>query len=158
MSEINFRKNYTFINNTIFTDNDIPLPVNIDEEILYFTKNVTFYLQIGNGAPALTVRYSSYNGTVYITNYRVIYKPKISTKFFDSFFITFDRIISVDDDYSFDIAIEESYVGSVYIGFEESHKSVFYKVLKSMVNEFTSKEDTQDSEDTLPLYCEAIKK
>ncbi|KAM0685870.1 hypothetical protein COBT_002914, partial [Conglomerata obtusa] len=109
MSDLNFRKSFPFINTTIFTDNNIPLPINEEEEIIYYNLSAKFSLVLGNGAPAYTSRYNSYKGYLFLTNYRVIYRPLNTSKFFDSFFITLDDILNIENESYFEIKVTDDY-------------------------------------------------
>ncbi|KAF7683348.1 hypothetical protein TCON_1440 [Astathelohania contejeani] len=158
MNNINFRKKkITCINNTVFTDNQTPLPVTDDEFIAYHNPETHFYMQLGNGAPATTVRFKSHSGDIYITNYRVIYKPKISTNLFTSFFITLDKILTVSRFDSFDVIIEDEISGRIFLQFDNSHAEMFFTVLEKMLLDHSSNVryiTSNTSDEHLPFYCE----
>lgn len=64
-----------FFNKIIFTKKNIPLPLCDDEEIFCFFKDVKFYSCIGKGGLINTIIYSAPTGSLFLTNYRIIYKP-----------------------------------------------------------------------------------
>ncbi|KAM0673326.1 hypothetical protein GVAV_003295 [Gurleya vavrai] len=160
MSEINFRKSFPFINTTAFSENNVPLPVSNDEYILYYNPSAKFSLVLGNGAPAYTSRYNSYKGFLFLTNYRVIYRPFQITKFFESFFVPYSDILCVEKESYFEIKVNDDYASNVYINCEDSQLNVFYEALDKMLKEYATSEKASNSgkKDVLPLYCEVYNK
>ncbi|KAM0678706.1 hypothetical protein BDAP_000387 [Binucleata daphniae] len=160
MSEINFRKSFPFINTAVFTDNNILLPITDDEEVKYYNLYASFSLVLGNGAPAYTSRYNSYKGYLFVTNYRIVYRPFKLTAYFDSFCITLDNILNIENESYFEIKVTKEYTSNVYINCEDSHVSVFYVALTNAIFEYMTNENRIKMivMDSLPLYCETVEK
>jgi hypothetical protein len=162
MVEVNFRKSFPFINNIIFTPQNIPVPINDDEKMLYHNSKTKLYLQLGNGIPAYTSRYSSYSGSIFITNYRIVYRPIKPNSYFSSLFFSLNNILAVEDDESFEINVDDIYSATVFISFEDSQKGAFFSTLKRVLSGHKSGPNKDESllyeeDDSLPLYCEVYK-
>lgn len=82
-------------NTCLFTEARTPLPLSDDEKLLYAGERVGFQTKIGEGGLLNTTRYLSKEGTLFITNYRVIYIPEVPKPTFCSFFVLSSGIADI---------------------------------------------------------------
>ncbi|EOB14596.1 hypothetical protein NBO_23g0004 [Nosema bombycis CQ1] len=154
------KENLEQLNNTIFTENNVPLPVEDDEDIMYYNLNTKFVFQTGNGIPAHTRKFLSYKGTLFLTNYRLIYRPHNPSEFFNSFTIPITKILFSENEYSLDFIVDNNYLATVYLSFSDSDSSVFYNILRDMLENTSCKpsyvEEDVDVEEEPPLYSDII--
>lgn len=153
-------KSYLFFNNTVFTDTGIPLPVSDNETVIAYYEDVKFFCKIGNGGLLNNARFKSSSGALYLTNYRIVYKPKeimslISENRFDSFHCSLDVIIDIETNY-FTFLIENDWITKVFIDIGDSsvNNNVFYSMLKDATK--SNVESYDDQQDDIPYYCDVI--
>ncbi|KAI5191054.1 hypothetical protein NECID01_1284 [Nematocida sp. AWRm77] len=82
-------------NTCLFTEAGTPLPLSDDEKLLYAGEGVEFYAKIGEGGLLNTSRHASKTGTLFITNYRMVYIPAVYQMSFCSFFVPSTGVIDV---------------------------------------------------------------
>lgn len=154
---------YVFFNNCIFTENGTPLPATDDEEILTFFKDVKFYCGIGSGSLAGTSVQKSPTGKLFLTNYRVIYKPEtptqsLSGELFNSFHCSLQSINSIDVG-AFSLIIPNLHVpvSTVYFDIYDSSESnrAFSYFLKDAKIEFKKQQQNQQT-DKKYYYCDVL--
>ncbi|WUR03482.1 Rho GTPAse activating protein [Vairimorpha necatrix] len=152
------KKTLEQLNSTLFTSNNIPLPVEDDEDILYYNPNTKFVFQTGDGIPATTRKYLSYKGFLYLTNYRLIFRPNQITEKFSSFSVPISKLFFQEQENKIDFIVENNFMASIYLSFEDSDPTVFYKCLKEMLKNVSFKPTFIDEEDENveepPLYSE----
>lgn len=146
------------INSTLFTSNDIPLPVEDDEDIVYYNPYTKFVFQTGNGIPSTTRKYLSYKGYLFLTNYRLIYRPIKVTEKFSSFSVPISKLFFQEQENKIDFIVENNFMASIYLSFDESDSSIFYNCLKEMLKSVSFKptyiEEEDENFEVPPLYCE----
>lgn len=159
MAELDFRRPFPFINSSIFSPYNVPFQLDETEVIHYFNPKTHFTLIIGTGAPALTTRYMSKQGAIFLTNKRLLYRPNTRTVHFESFSLSLRDIIHVDKDNSILIKITSEYASEIFIAFEDTHSKIFYNVVVGLVGSEVSYDSRviAAEEEILPLYCEVIK-
>ncbi|KAG0435217.1 hypothetical protein DMUE_4830 [Dictyocoela muelleri] len=140
-----------FINKTLFTSKNTPLPLSDSEKLLYFSKGVQFFIQFGGGVLGLLNKFCSSNGTLFLTNKRLIYKPDDSN--FVSFSVSLNYIVDIYKEETIDILVGDGTSVPLYLTFYESQKLVFFNLLRRLKDESF----VGESED-VPYYCEIIKK
>lgn len=152
------KENLEQLNNTIFTDNNVPLPVEDDEDIMYYNTHTKFVFQTGNGIPAHTRKFLSYKGILFLTNYRLIYRPSNPSEFFNSFTIPITKILFSENEYSLDFIVDNNYLATVFLSFSDSDSSVFYNILRDMLENTAFKptyvEEDVDVEEEPPFYSD----
>ncbi|ELQ75584.1 hypothetical protein THOM_1447 [Trachipleistophora hominis] len=153
MVEHNFRKDYVFFNKTIFTEHNVPLPCSDDERIHFYNENTKFHTSIGSGELNNTLKYSSPTGKLFLTSYRIVYRPAEINEYFSSFHCGLNSIISVFDDH-FQFNIDDVFLSSVYISFIDTQKQVFYGLLKELLSRDTVDSDYDENTADLPYYCD----
>ncbi|OAG31911.1 hypothetical protein NEDG_00386 [Nematocida displodere] len=86
-------------NTGLFTEGGTPLPVLDNEQLLYVGEGTEFYMKLGEGNNGLfnTSRYYSNRGTIFITTYRLFYRPDILTTQFCSFFVINSSITTIKE-------------------------------------------------------------
>ncbi|KAF5140892.1 hypothetical protein G9O61_00g008820 [Vairimorpha ceranae] len=146
------------LNSTVFTTNDIPLPVEDDEDIAYYNPYTKFVFQTGNNIPATTRKYISFRGCLYLTNYRLIYRPDHVTESFSSFSVPISKLFFQEQENKIDFIVENNFMASIFLSFEDSDSMVFYNCLREMLKSVLFKpicieEETELNEEP-PLYSE----
>lgn len=157
MQPEDFRRPFPFINTCLFSPQHIPFQLSNTEKICYINPNTRFALIIGSGAPALTTRFLSDNGELFLTNKRLIYRPKKITKHFESFAISLKKILAIDKDNSVLIQVTSEFVSEIFLMFQDSHSRIFRKKILELIGERMDDDGFMDvgrnEEDVLPLYC-----
>lgn len=142
-------ENNPFINKTLFTKRGTPLPISDDEELLYYSDGVYFYIQFGAGMLGELNKFVSYDGELFLTNFRLVYRPYCGN--FDSFHTPLDNIIEIYKEKSIDILINNKSIVCVHLNFKNSYKFVFYNLLRKVKSE---SEDKNDKNKKIPYYSE----
>jgi hypothetical protein len=145
------------LNNTMFTDNNIPLPVEDDETLLYYNAKTKFIVQTGDGTLASTRKFVSYSGTVYLTNYRLVYRPDRQVRHFESFGVPINKLFYPETDYSVDYLVDMNSMATIYISFEDSQTDVFFAVLGNLLDKTSFGIDLVNESrrpDELPYYTD----
>ncbi|EJW01811.1 hypothetical protein EDEG_03701 [Edhazardia aedis USNM 41457] len=157
---INFRKPLPFINKIIFTENHVPLPLSDTEEIVYYNTDCKFSLKIGNGTPAYTVKFYSQTGYLFLTNERLIYRPRPPTENFESFFVLLSNITDVKERDYFEMVVHNRTSVKVFLTFADAHTEMFFFILRMSLDEKNDLNKymwySYDIKERLPLYCEAL--
>lgn len=153
MVENNFRKDYAFFNKTVFTEHGVPLPCSDDERIYFYNENAKFHTSIGTGELDNTLKYASPTGRLFLTSYRIVYRPADVSEYFSSFHCGLNVIICVFDDH-FQFNIEDSFLSNVFISFNDTHKQMFYSLLKYMLSTGVIGREHDENIADLPYYCD----
>lgn len=152
------KENLEQLNNTAFTKHNIPLPVEDDEDVAYYNTSTKFVFQTGNGIPANTRKYLSYKGTLFLTNYRLIYRPANISEYFSSFTIPISKIFFQETENAIDFIVDNNFMASIYLSFEDSDSTVFYNCLKEMLKNVSFKptyiEEEGDYLEDPPYYSD----
>jgi hypothetical protein len=122
------------LNSTLFTENGIPLPVEDDESLLYYNAKTKFIVQTGDGTLASTRKFVSYSGTIYLTNYRLVYRPEKPARHFESFGVPISKLFYPETGYSVDYLVDMNSMATIYISFEDSQSNVFFAVLGNLLD------------------------
>lgn len=147
-----------YVNNTLFTENGTPLPVDDSEDLLYFNDKSKLLYEEAMGPHLLRKKYRSFMGCMYITTHRLIYRPKNPSKYFDSFYVPLNKVLSSDSGNSVDFVVDMNYIGTIYVSFDDSEKAAFFKTLSIAleITEFGMDPIIVDKSDTndVPYYSE----
>lgn len=88
-----FTRNF---NSCLFTVNHVPLPLSDEEKLLYHAKNVKFYIKVGEGGILSTYRHVSNSGSLFVTNFRLVYIPLVCKTSFCSFFAPSNSVLDIE--------------------------------------------------------------
>lgn len=153
---------YSFFNNCIFTAKDVPLPISDDERIILFYDNVKFYCSIGSGSLAGTSINKSPDGKIFLTNYRIIYKPSIpcsniAGSQFVSFHCSLNSIESIHSGEFSLITPRNIVISTVYFDVHDSSDGtgIFTNILLQTKEKFRQLKKNPDS--TVKYYYSDIR-
>ncbi|EPR78140.1 hypothetical protein SLOPH_2348 [Spraguea lophii 42_110] len=157
-----FRNDIRLFDKICYTDNGIPLPIDDNEEILFYSERASFFIKIGNGIPAFTITYSSGYGKLFLTNYRLVYKPEIERESFKSFSTSLASIVHIDKSGNMELLVSSDTIGDIIVGFDDSQRSIFVSVMNLAlenyeVKTFFPENKMDEDEKDLPYYCEVYK-
>lgn len=152
-----------YFNKTIFSDKHVPLQLTDNEKILIFFKNVRFssILEFKNGRKK---NYASCSGYLYLTNYRLVYRPKfvdyshtIHNTDFHSFSCSLESIQTIENEmlylYAFDS--ELTYIdASIKIHDDKQSNKIFFTFLEKLIKE--TKIDKPDLPNEVYYYSDAL--
>lgn len=146
------------INNTIFTKLNVPLPVEDDEDILYYNPHTKFCLETGLGVPANYNKFLSYKGIIYITNYRLVYRPIPVSNRFSSFSVPIKHLSLDIENQVITFMIDNNLPATLYITFENSDSRIFFESLKDVIDdeeyELENVKDKKKNEIDPPYYSD----
>ncbi|EHY64536.1 hypothetical protein NEAUS04_1674 [Nematocida ausubeli] len=107
------RDTYRNFNTCLFTKAGTPLPLDDHEVLLYAAEDVGYSIVVGEGGLFNTYRHKSNHGSLFVTNCRLIYLPKMPTTLFCSFFCMTTGIMNVSMKGSKKVCLEVSLFGNV---------------------------------------------
>lgn len=140
-----------FIDKTLFTPKNTPLPLSDTETLRYYARGVQFFIQFGSGTIGLLNKFMAGNGILFLTDRRMIYKAESGN--FVSFAVPLSHVVGVYKEDTIDIHVVDEKTVTLYLTFYEAQKSVFFSLLRELKDQSLAEADQE-----MPLYCEIIEK
>lgn len=126
-------------NMTMFTIAGTPLPLSSNETLEYVAEQVTFSMKIGGSRLIDSLRYYSFKGTLFLTNFRLLYNPGTPSIAFGSFFAPICNVAVLKErrkKVSLGIVLENGDAVQLRLGLLSNSTEVFASQVKRLAQHF----------------------